>query len=342
MSKRIVVFNHKGGVGKTTSVYHLGWMLAKSRRVLLVDADPQCNLSSLLLGDDFETYFSEESTARNNIKDGVRAAFEAKPFPIQPVKCFSPARCPSLHLLAGHGNLSEYDAALTLAQTSNNAIATFQNLPGAFSELLRLTEERYETEITLIDLNPSLSSINQNLFVNSDAFIVPTNPDPFSIMAIEALTRVLPKWINWKESSMPLFADSAYPLPDRTPKFLGCLMQRFSLRQGKVIPSHQDSIDELKKRIIGEFMSAVERSGMNLGDRYPKDLVENGYCFEIPDFQSLLLKAFHRGVPVFELSDSEIDETGNVLEGLKIKRELFREIFEDLAELLESLLLNLE
>ncbi|HIH9650972.1 TPA: ParA family protein, partial [Klebsiella pneumoniae] len=47
MSKRIVFFNHKGGVSKTTSVYNLGWMLANHNRVLVVDGDPQCNLSSL-------------------------------------------------------------------------------------------------------------------------------------------------------------------------------------------------------------------------------------------------------------------------------------------------------
>jgi len=46
MSKRIVLFNHKGGVSKTTSVYNLSWMLSRNHRVLVVDADPQCNLSS--------------------------------------------------------------------------------------------------------------------------------------------------------------------------------------------------------------------------------------------------------------------------------------------------------
>ncbi|MDE2264890.1 MAG: ParA family protein, partial [Alphaproteobacteria bacterium] len=54
MAKRIVIFNHKGGVSKTTSAYNIGWMISKKHNVLLVDADPQCNLTSLILGDDFE------------------------------------------------------------------------------------------------------------------------------------------------------------------------------------------------------------------------------------------------------------------------------------------------
>jgi cellulose biosynthesis protein BcsQ len=50
MDKRLVVFNYKGGVSKTTTVFNLGWMLSKKYKVLLVDADSQCNLSSLVLG----------------------------------------------------------------------------------------------------------------------------------------------------------------------------------------------------------------------------------------------------------------------------------------------------
>ena len=50
MGYRIAMFNHKGGVSKTTSVYNIGWMLSKMYNVLVVDMDPQCNLSALILG----------------------------------------------------------------------------------------------------------------------------------------------------------------------------------------------------------------------------------------------------------------------------------------------------
>ena len=52
MVKKIVFFNHKGGVSKTTSTFNIGWKLAEmGHRVLLVDADPQCNLTSVFLGE---------------------------------------------------------------------------------------------------------------------------------------------------------------------------------------------------------------------------------------------------------------------------------------------------
>jgi len=51
MAKKIALFNHKGGVSKTTTAFNLGWALAANgRRVVLVDADPQCNLTGLILG----------------------------------------------------------------------------------------------------------------------------------------------------------------------------------------------------------------------------------------------------------------------------------------------------
>jgi len=50
---RLSVFNHKGGVGKTTLTMNLAAALADmGRRVLVVDSDPQCNLTSYLIADD--------------------------------------------------------------------------------------------------------------------------------------------------------------------------------------------------------------------------------------------------------------------------------------------------
>ncbi|MGD0639232.1 MAG: ParA family protein [Roseiarcus sp.] len=333
MAKRLVVFNHKGGVSKTTSAYNIGWMIAKNHRVLLVDADSQCNLTALILGDDFEKYYSEDETKAQNIKDGVSAAFDGKPIPISAVSCSSPVRCPNLCVLAGHANLSEYDAALTFAQTSNNAITTLQNLPGAFAELIRLTEIRYDIEFTIIDLNPSLSSINQNLFLIANAFIIPTNPDPFSIKALETLKAVLPRWVLWKRSSIELFENSAYPIPVGTPKFLGTLIQRFNIRKGKAARPYRDNIAEIKATVSNEVFAAFSGAGMTLSAAEYGALVGENYCLgEIPDFQGLLPKSYEAGVPVFELTDEEIRETGPILEGFQERRAFFLKQFEEISE----------
>ena len=333
MSKRIVVFNHKGGVSKTTSVYNIGWKLAENKKVLIVDADPQCNLSSLVLGDDFEQYYSDEETKFHNIKDGVAVAFEGKPKEITYVDCKTPLRNKNVYLLAGHANLSEYDASLTFAQTSNNAITTLQNLPGAFSDLIQKTENKLEIDYTLIDLNPSLSAINQNLFLNSDSFLLPTNPDPFSVMAINTLTQILPRWIAWKQNAQEIFKDSAYPLKDGIPRFLGTLIQRFNIRNGKAAKPYRNNIDEIQNTVSNKFFPTLEKAGMTLPQTdYPIEIQKTGYCLgEIPDFQGLLPKSHTAGVPVFALRDEELSATGTVLTQLKTSRNRFNKLFDDIT-----------
>ena len=51
--KTIAFFNNKGGVGKTSMVYHLAWMYARlGVNVLAADLDPQANLTSMFLDDE--------------------------------------------------------------------------------------------------------------------------------------------------------------------------------------------------------------------------------------------------------------------------------------------------
>jgi cellulose biosynthesis protein BcsQ len=180
MAKRIAMFSHKGGVSKTTTTFHLGWMLAsKGHRVIVVDADPQCNLSGLILGfkgeNEFEHFYEAEGT--RNIRAGLAPAFESQPRSIEPVECVAVEGREGLFLLPRHIRLSEYEVTLGIAQELSGSIQTLQNLPGSISYLLNVTAERYRADYVLVDMNPSLSSINQNLLMTSDFFIVPTSPD---------------------------------------------------------------------------------------------------------------------------------------------------------------------
>ena len=340
MTKRVVLFNHKGGVSKTTTVYNLGWMLAdQGNRVLLVDADPQCNLSSLILGDDFDEYYLAPATQLQNIKDGVAPAFTGRPSPIQAVFCKSPARQGEVRLLAGHATLSEYDAALTFAQTTN-ALATLQNLPGAFHELIHQVEQANQIDYTIIDLNPGLSAINQNLFLNSDFFLIPTNPDPFSIMALQTLATILPRWSSWKVANESAFLDSAYPLRPGLPKFAGTVIQRFNVRRGRAAAPYRDNIAEIKAVTQERLYPALRAAGLTLLDAaYPEALRNDGYCLEeIPDFGALLPRSQEAGVPVFAVEDAELGYSGPVLANAIIKRDQLRVQFSAVVTTLQGLM----
>jgi chromosome partitioning protein len=340
MAQKIVFFNHKGGVSKTTTTYNLGWMLAEQgKRILLVDADPQCNLTALILNDNYEEYYINEATKNNNIKDGVKVAFEGKPAAISAVNCPFSTRNLNLFLLPGHANLSEYDAALSFAQTSNNAISTLQNLPGAFNDLINKTSDHHKIDYVLIDLNPGLSAINQNLFVLSDFFIIPTNPDPFSIMALNTLVSVLPRWVDWVERMRPSFIDAAYPLPTTTPKLIGTLIQRFNVRKGKAAKPYRENIEEIKETVLTKLIPALRLKNMVFdASIYTNAGISVDLCLsEIPDFQGLLPKANDIGVPEFAMEDNELGEVGAVRDAMIVKRDAFYELFKIISKQVTSI-----
>jgi chromosome partitioning protein len=290
MATKIVFFNHKGGIHTAPMSYNLGRMLGElGHKVLLVDGDPQCHLTNLLLGDDFEKYYMEDSTKYQNIKDGVKVAFEGKIYPIKAVTCFSPEAHPNLFLLAGHANLSEYDATLSYIQHSSHAFSMLQNIPGAFNELLEKTASQYAIDYILIDLNPGLSAINQNLFILSDAFIIPTDSDPFSIMAIQTLSTVLPRWVDWADRMRPMFEEATYPLSNSKPKFIGELIQKWQVRKGKTASYHTDTIAGIKQMVQKQLAPSLLKSKMLFPSQaYQMANIQADFCLaEISDFQEM-------------------------------------------------------
>jgi len=345
MHKRLAMFNHKGGVSKTTTTFHLGWMLASlGHRVVLVDADPQCNLSGLILGFKGETEFEDfyEAQTTRNIRAGLAPAFESQPRAIEPVECVPVPGCDRLFLLPGHIRLSEYEVTLGIAQELSGTIQTLQNLPGSISYLLKVTAERYDADYVLIDMNPSLSSINQNLLMTSDFFVVPTSPDLFSVMAIESLSTVLPRWHAWSERAKKnsILRGAAYPFPQNTPKLVGTVIQKFRPRNGAPTVGFQKWINAINERVASRLAPTLSPLGMLLDpERYAK--VPNllpSYCLaQIADFNTLITKSQDYMTPVFALTDEQLGHVGTVLEAEQAKTQEFRAVFESLAAKVDAL-----
>ena len=338
MAHRIALFNHKGGVSKTTTTFHLAWMLAsKGKRVLMADADPQCNLTGLVLGDNDETGFRHwyESEKERNLKAGLAPAFESRPSRIKPVECFEVPQREGLFLLPGHIGLSEYEVTLGIAQELSASIQTLQNLPGSLSYLLEETAAQYDADYVLIDMNPSLSSLNQNLLMTSHFFIVPTTPDYFSVMAIDSLANVIPKWCAWSEKarSLPILQEAVYPFPGSVPKFLGTIVQNYRPRGGAPASGFQNWIDKINAAVDVKLVPAFARVGMMLSDDlYDEVQVERHCLVTIPDFNTLIARSQSAQTPVFELNKDQIGQTGVVLEGAIRSRDQFRELFSGLAD----------
>jgi cellulose biosynthesis protein BcsQ len=356
--KRIALFNHKGGVSKTTTTFNLGWMLAyKGHRVVMVDADPQCNLSGLVLGykgqNEFESFY--EKQPQRNIRAGLSPAFESRPKEIEAIECVTVEGNPNLFLLPGHIRLSEYEVSLGMAQELSGTIQTLQNLPGSLSYLLEKTGQKYQAEYILIDLNPSLSSINQNLVMTSDYFIVPASPDYFSVMAIDSLTTVFPRWRAWarQASSMSVFRDATYPLPATIPRFLGTIIQKYRIRvqaghdevdhgapsSGTPAMGFQKWIDEINLTVRKKFVPMLHGEGMMLADsKYRQQGIEEDYCLaSVSEFNSLIAKSQEHQVPVYKLTDDQIGLTGIVLERTLKSKNMFEVIFSKLGDMVIGL-----
>ena len=243
--KIISLFNHKGGVSKTTTTFNLGWMLASlGHKTLIVDADPQCNLTALVLGynkiKETEDYYKENPNS--DIYTGLMPILNGnleRLTPIDPIQTTNP----NLSLICGNISLAEVETQFSVALTTSQAIPAIRNIPGSAGALLRETATKYNFEFVIIDMSPSVGALNQCLLMASDYFIVPTFPDFFCAQAIKSLSKVLPRWNQDIEKFRG--NELVYSFPNIPPKFIGFISQKFRPRNGAPAKSFQRWIDEI-------------------------------------------------------------------------------------------------
>lgn len=316
MAVKIAFFNHKGGVGKTTSLFNLGAKLAqKGKIVLMIDADTQCNLTLQILGESgYETHY--EGKPKNNIKSYLAPAFDSQPVLITAGDCIS-AKIQNLYVMPGSLDLSGNDTQLSMSFNLSSFLTSMQNLPGSFDYLIQKTTEKYDADFVLIDLNPSLSAINQDLLISSDYFIIPTSTDYFSVQSIRSLAAKLPEWERWAKKARGLFKESFYPLPLNTPKFLGFTCNKFNLQAGgQPQDNHKRMMDRIGKEIDELLVPNLKSAGMLLEDtfyhQYSKQSrsTQSKYCLaEFSDYNKLSVISQQENIPLYDVSDSELSDT---------------------------------
>ena len=187
----------------------------------------------------------------------------------------------------------------------------------------------------MIDMNPSLRSINRNLLMTSDYFIVPTTPDYYSVMAIDSLTKVIPSWYKWSKKAqiLPVLQKAAYPFPKVTPLFIGTIVQNYRPRGGNPTRGFQKWIDQINQKVRDQLFPALREAEMTLSIDMYEMIEEEAYCLAaIRDFNSLIAKSQEYRTPVFALTEEQIGQVGTVLDNTKDDRDSFKEIFSDLTD----------
>ena len=336
MTKMICLFNHKGGVSKTTTAFQLGWMLArKGKTVLLADFDPQCNLTGMIMGfqssEDLESQYHE-----HNIKDGLAPAFVAKPQEISAVDCIEVPQNNRLLLLPGHIGLAEYETTLGIAQELSGSLTTLRNLPGSIRYLLEKTAEATSADFVIIDMSPSLGPLNQNLLMTADFFIVPLHPDFFSSMALSSLAATLPRWKRWADTAYDtkVLREADYPFPQPRIEFIGSIVQNYRVRKGVPTKAFGRWFDALTNGLQNTLIPAMERANMIDVSRFKNAIDSDPWepLAEISDFNSLIALSQEHQVPVYELTSKLAQQQGIVWDGTKRSRDAFHSIFASLAD----------
>ena len=181
----LAIVNHKGGVGKTTTVINLAHALVrlgkkqkKDYRVLVVDSDPQMNASSVLFPK------GQDITRVPTLADVYD---ERDPLPI--LQVITPTSVPSLDLIPSSIKMFDVEPLVNSSQALRKAMLDHA--------LLELTADGPNYDMVLIDTPPNLGVFMLNSLLVSNFYLVPV--DCASYFALEGMQTLESKIQQIKE-----------------------------------------------------------------------------------------------------------------------------------------------
>jgi len=285
----ISVFNNKGGVGKTTLTFHLAHALAEmGKRVLLVDADPQCNLTIYAMPvdriheiwSDEDAYIDDFDLARKSVTD---QAFEqicmghrTLHFLLKPAEEGTqalPSLPPPVELRPGldllPGRLTMHMFEDVVARRWSDAFVGNALALRTLSEIRRIinryaADHRYD--IAILDTSPSLGPLNKVALTMVDAFVVPCGPDLFSLYGVRNIGNTLKRWRTEFDTLYTLIAPQKRPeFPKRFVRFLGYTVYNARLRTDatpwNMAIAHYNYARQIRD-FVGTYIDAELSSGI--------------------------------------------------------------------------------
>jgi chromosome partitioning protein len=255
MAKRIVFFNNKGGVGKTTLVYHIAYMLNElGYKVLAADFDPQTNLTAMFLPQErLEEIFLIPQQI--TVTDAMQPVFESESYQSVHLERIITESFLDMHLMVGNLMLSAYEDDLSDAWTKclNGKIEAFKKTI-IFHTMLKDAENQCNADYTLIDIGPNLGAINRAVLTASDVVILPVGADLFSLQGITNLGATLK---HWKRDWFKRMAEMAekpiqnrLELPQAKMQPLGYIAMQHTAKESRPVKAYLRWVNRIPKTYL--------------------------------------------------------------------------------------------
>jgi len=301
----LTFFNNKGGVGKTSLIYHLAWMFASLRkRVVIIDLDPQANLTAAFLDED-------KIEAIWNKPDSGSTIYQC----VKPLTSVGDIVDPNLqniatdlYLLPGDVSLSSYEDALSSEwpnSMGDNNLYRPMRILSSFWQVMQKAANKVQADIILVDIGPNLGAINRSVLLATDYVAIPLGADLFSLQGLKNLGPTLRSWKNlwhkrvdnWNSSSeMSDYPNFKIPIGKMQP--IGYLCQQHGVRLDRPVKAYDKWVqripDVYREHVLGESKQSKLR------------LENDPYCLAtIKHYRSLIPMAQEFRKPIFKLTSAD-------------------------------------
>ena len=195
--RTMALFNHKGGVGKTTLSVNMSDAMADlGHKILLLDADPQCNLTSFYLTEkDLDQLLGEsDDVDGGTLWSAIKPVVEGKG-PLKDIDAYEVRT--GVFLCPGDVLLADYEEELPAAWTGSFARKVRDyDVMCALSRAARQMGEKYQVDIIIFDIGPNVGPLNRTILLDMDYFATPVAADLFSLRALSTVGRSIARWIR--------------------------------------------------------------------------------------------------------------------------------------------------
>jgi len=276
LTRIVSVFNNKGGVGKSTICWNLGDSLGRrGNKVLLVDFDPQCNLSIAMLGE--QTFVATLPTQNVPYGTTIRAFLQRFLQNTGGEEVFlhtGPYTHRDVRLVAGDFWLNIYADSLNVGADllSGTGLSRYVAIRKIVARAEEAAGENFD--YVLIDLPPSFGALVRAAFYSSDYYIVPCTSDNFSVYCLGLIGQMVPSFVSDWQSGLQRFRTSNPHFAEfdelGKPVFAGWVFNGFDTARRRRSREELEAGDPLGQR---EMVQADETMHGRLCQAIDQDLV---------------------------------------------------------------------